>query len=92
MKPIVLSEQGWDKLRQHLIDTHPKSVMMVRSKMREVLGFTSRLYTDWINEPNRYGGMGYRHREYHLDFFDEAKRTFFLLKYGDWIEQKDENS
>lgn len=85
MKPIVLSEQTWDKLRQHLTATHPKSVMMMRSKMREVLGFTPRLYMVWVNEPNRYGGMGYRRREYHLDFFDEAKQTMFLLKYTDWI-------
>jgi hypothetical protein len=91
MKPIVLSEQAWNKLRQHLTATQPKSVMLVRSKMREVLGFTCRLYTDWVNEPNRYGGMGYRKCEYHLDFFDEAKRTMFLLKYTDWI-QSDKDS
>lgn len=87
MKPVVLSEQAWDKLRQHLTATQPKSVMMLRSRMREVLGFTARLHTNWINEPNRYGGTGYRSREYHLDFFNEAKRTMFLLKYTDWIDR-----
>jgi hypothetical protein len=85
VKPIVMSEDGWLKLRQHLIQTQPKSVMMMRWKMLEVLGFTDRLHTVWIDKPNRYGGMGYQRREVHLDFFNESKRTFFLLKYGDWL-------
>jgi hypothetical protein len=85
VKPIVMPEDSWFKLRQHLIQTQPKSVMMMRWKMLEVLGFTDRLHTVWIDKPNRYGGMGYQRREVHLDFFNESKRTFFLLKYGDWL-------
>ena len=80
-----MPEDNWFKLRQHLIQTQPKSVMMMRWKMLEVLGFTDRLHTVWIDKPNRYGGMGYQRREVHLDFFNESKRTFFLLKYGDWL-------
>jgi hypothetical protein len=85
VKPIVMPEDSWIKLRQHLIQTQPKSVMMMRWKMLEVLGFTDRLHTVWIDKPNRYGGMGYQRREIHLDFFNESKQTFFLLKYGDWL-------
>jgi hypothetical protein len=91
MKPIVLSEENWYKLKYHLQQSHPKSVMMVRWKMREVLGFTDRLHTKWINKPNKWGGMSYEERQIHLDFFDETKRTFFLLKYTDWVGQRDEN-
>jgi hypothetical protein len=89
MKPIVLPEPVWLKLREHLVQTQPRSVMMIRGKMKEVLGFTDRLHTNWINKPNKYGGMGYEQRQIHLDFFNEAKRTFFLLKYGDYIDSKD---
>jgi hypothetical protein len=90
MKPIVLEEEQWLKLRHHLYQTQPRSVMLTRWKMREVLGFTDRLHTEWIaNKPNRYGGMGYTQRQVHLDFFDEAKRTFFLLKYTDWLRDED---
>lgn len=92
MKALVMSEQNWLKIRNHLIQTQPKSVMLTRWKMRDVLGFTDRLHSEWVNEVNKWGGMGYERREVHLDFFDEAKRTFFLLKYSDWIGQKDENS
>jgi len=87
MKPIVLSEPAWYKLKYHLFQTHPKSVMLTRWKMKEVLGFTDRLHTEWIDTPN---SKVYAQRQVHLDFFDEAKRTFFLLKYTDWI--KSENS
>ena len=83
MKPVVMTEQNWLKLRYLLIQTQPKSVMLTRWKMRKVLGFTDRLHTVWVKiEPD---GTGYERREVHLDFFDEAKKTFFLLKYGDWI-------
>jgi len=85
VKPIVLSEDNWLKLRYQLKQTYPKSVMLTRWKMREVLGFTDRLHEEWINKPNRFGGMGYTQRQIYLDFFDEAKKTFFLLKYGDWV-------
>jgi hypothetical protein len=91
MKPIKLSEQDWAKLRYQLIQTQPKSVMLSREKMRRVLGFTDRKHTYWINEVNKWGDMGYQETEIHLDFFDESKRTFFLLKYTDWIRQKDED-
>jgi hypothetical protein len=90
MKPIVLLEPVWLKLREHLFQTQPRSVMMIRGKTKEVLGFTDRLHTVWIdNKVNKYGGMGYQERQIHLDFFDEAKLTFFLLKYGDYIDPKD---
>jgi hypothetical protein len=92
VKPIVMSEDNWLKLRHHLFQTQPKSVMLTRWKMREVLGFTDRLHTEWINKPNMYGGMGYQERQVHLDFFDEAKLTFFLLKYTDWISNENSHS
>ena len=90
VKPIILSEQHWLDLRSHLFQTQPKSVMLTRWKMKQVLGFTDRLHTEWINKPNKWGGMGYEQRQVYLDFFDEAKQTFFLLKYTDWI--RNENS
>ena len=92
MKALILTEQNWMKLRYQLFQTQPKSVMLTRWKMREVLGFTDRLHTEWVNEVNKWGGMGYEHREVHLDFYDEAKLTFFLLKYSDWIRTENADS
>lgn len=83
MKPIVLTEHNWLKLKYHLLQTQPKSVMLTRWKMREVLGFTDRRHREF------YSTTGYQ-TVICLDFYDEAKKTFFLLKYSDWI--RDENS
>ncbi len=81
MKPIVLSKDKWFTLRQEIDRTHPKSVTMVRWKMREVLGFTVREHREWRED---YVELVPR-TMIHLDFYDDSKRTFFLLKYGDWI-------
>jgi hypothetical protein len=82
MKPIVLSEQNWAKLRFHLMETQPKSVMLTRWKMREVLGFTDRVHHEF------YSTTGHK-TVICLDFYDEAKKTMFLLKYTDWIKSED---
>lgn len=81
MKPLVLTEQNWAKLRYQLNLSQPRSVMLSRSKMREVLGFTPRTHTDWKDDEVSLRPV----TMVHLDFFDDSKRTFFLLKYGDWI-------
>jgi hypothetical protein len=87
VKPIILSERSWVNLRHHLFQTQPKSVMLTRWKMKKVLGFTDRLHSEWVDKPN---SEGYFQKRVYLDFFDESKKTFFLLKYSDWL--KDENS
>ena len=81
MKPIVLSKDKWLTLRKEIDRTHPRSVTMVRWKMREVLGFTVREHKEWRKDYVELTPI----TTIHLDLFDESKRTFFLLKYGDWI-------
>lgn len=88
MKPIELSKQQWQKLRKYLMETQPKSVMLSREKMRRVLGFTDRKHQSWVNKVNKWGGMGYQNTVIHLDFFSEKKRTFFILKYADYLNEK----
>ena len=79
LKPVVLSEETWRRVREHLFQTQPKSVMLTRWKMREVLGFTDRAHREWTEDGD------YHRTVIHLDFFDEPKRTMFLLKYSDWM-------
>ena len=97
MKAIVLSIGEWENIIAEVAKYHPKSVVLTRWKMKEVLGFTPREHEEWVGsyddaspEDRRAGRHGYK-TSIHLDFYDEAKKTFFLLKYGDWIGQKDEN-
>jgi hypothetical protein len=78
-KSIRMSENDWEQLRARLKNDYSPSVLLIRSKMRNVLGFTDREYTTWdLN--------GHFTKEIHLDFFNEPKRTMFLLKYSEYIK------
>ena len=80
MKPIVISKQQWTALKEKVNKDYPPSVSLVREKMKRVLGFTPRLHEEWDAR------SGY-HITMHLDFFDEQKRTMFLLKYSEYVAQ-----
>jgi hypothetical protein len=49
--------------------------------MREILGFTSRTHIDHKEEDWR------KRSTIRLDFYNEAKRTMFLLKYSEYLER-----
>lgn len=87
-KPIVLKKSEWDNLEHKIKQENPPSVYMIRSKMREVLGFTVRKHAMWIDKKDDIewkvsngNRKGYYRDEIHLDFYDESKRTFFIMKY-----------
>ena len=85
MKAIVLKPIQWEELKQKLAEDYPPAVMLLRYKRREVLGFTERYHDQWVAHTKNE--FGYYRKEVHLDFFDDAKRTFFTLKYGDYLEK-----
>jgi hypothetical protein len=84
MKAIILSKPQWYALKEKVNQDYPPSVSLVREKMKRVLGFTPRLHETWDSR------TGYT-IEMHLDFFDEQKRTMFLLKYSEYV-RKDSNA
>jgi hypothetical protein len=79
VKTIKLSQATWLKIYNDIAKHHPPSVLLVRSKMRKVLGFTSRIHSEW----NAWAGM--RIEQIHLDFFSENKYTMFILKYSEYL-------
>jgi hypothetical protein len=97
-KAIVMSHSQWDQIFEKIKQREKPSTYLSRSKMREVLGFTHRNHEEWIKfEDSKYrdpddewlyeSGEGYfagkkHERTVRLDFYDEKKRTMFLLKYG----------
>ena len=85
MKALVLKPTQWEDLKKQLAQDYPPAVMLLRYKRRELLGFTERHHRRWL--PGVPGSVGYYQVEVHLDFFDDAKRTFFTLKYGDCLER-----
>jgi len=85
MKSIKITEKSWAKIYSRLITEHPPSYIIIRDKMKERLGFVFRRHERWEKyiDP-RYGNEKNRHiEEFFLDFYDEKKRTIFLLKYGE---------
>lgn len=84
--PVILSQKQWGQLHRQLAKDYPSSVMLIREKMKVVLGFTVRWHKEWILEP------GQQHRNLEkkicLDFYNEPKRTWFLLKYSDYINNE----
>ena len=81
-KPVQLTEGQWEEIRQHIADNYPPSVLLIRDCMRRNLGFTMRVHTKaypwWGHGENLSPTIM-------LDFYDEPKRTMFLLKYGDYL-------
>jgi hypothetical protein len=73
---ITLKRHEWYKIKEQLNEEYKEtpSVMLMRTKMKKVLGFTVRFNNEWDEDVN------IRHIVY-LDFFDEQKKTLFILKY-----------
>lgn len=80
-KAISLSHSQWNKLYDRLKKEVPISTLMIRSRMREQLGFTARDHVKWNQN---YTGKIYT---VELDFYSESKRTMFLLKYSDIVSK-----
>jgi len=75
MKTIKLRYDNWQRIREQLLQEYPKSAIIIRWKMKEVLGFTTR-------DDNSYR---LENSPVYLDFFDEKKYTFFCLKFSEYI-------
>ena len=82
-KPIVISKQSWNNIKNKIQKDQPASVLLIRDRMKFVLGFTPREHTEWSIGDDHYNTT------VRLDFFDEKKRIMFLLRYSDLIHEKD---
>ena len=76
-KPIRVTERQWALIYNQIASTYPHSVLLIRDKMKQVLGFTTRRHHGPDPSTGMYESVLY------LDFFDEPKRTMFLLKYSE---------
>lgn len=77
-QPILLTEAQWADIHHRLAREYADrpSVMIIRSAMRQELGFTVRRYR---SEP--YQDARYQETKICLDFYDDVKKTLFVLKY-----------
>ena len=81
MSTLKLTVEQWKLIRTDLHTEYPKSVFMLKDKMRKVLGFTVREHNEWIPKPDG----GYGEHSIRLDFYNERKYTMFLLKYSEYL-------
>jgi len=63
------------------------SVLLIRDKMRRVLGFTQRYHKEWVEKGTREDGRNYGYyREYTvLDFYNESAKSWFLIKFAEQL-------
>lgn len=81
MPTLKLTIDQWQQIRTDLHTEHPKSVFMLKNKMRAVLGFTVREHNEWV--PKMDGGFS--NHSIRLDFYNERKYTMFILKYSEYL-------
>jgi hypothetical protein len=90
-RPLILSMPTWKNIYQHIKKDYPPSVFLIRDRMKSVLGFTTREHEAWIPQSVDIGdvryGTRYKETYMHLDFYNDSKRTMFLLKYSEFISQ-----
>jgi hypothetical protein len=73
---ITLTPMEWNTIQDQLLDDWPRSHILLRSVMKRELGFTVRKRDVWQGS-----GLIYTTTTVYLDFFDDAKETWFTLKY-----------
>ena len=78
MKPIKISERAYEELLLVLKRDYPPSVLYISWKRESVLGLSFRHHTIW----ELYSSE----TVVYLDFYDELKQTFFLIKYGEYLK------
>lgn len=76
-KSISLSAVQWGNLYIRLKQDFPITTLLIRSRMRDTLGFVPRDHYDYDLKKTTI----------ELDFYDEGKRVMFLLRYGDIVSR-----
>ena len=81
---IVLTRTQWTEIFEKIKSEYPPSTYLIRSNMRERLGFTLREHTPWIQtykdgDPGPHGFYG--KVQFCLDFYNDSAESWFRLKY-----------
>jgi len=77
IKHWELTHGEWERIREQIRAEHGQSMIMLRSKMRDELGFTPREHLMWLKKMDG----GHYSTVIHIDFYSEQARTYFLMKY-----------
>jgi hypothetical protein len=89
---IFHSVREFEELHYHLLEEHGRATMLVSWRTKRELGFTIRHHKGLVpHDESEWQVMkseGWNHRyhyedQVHLDFYNEAQQSFFVLKYLD---------
>lgn len=85
---IELRNWQWDMIFARLKEEYAgtPSMFLMRSKMRECLGFVHRYHKQWVNKETR----GYYRECVCIDFYNAAAESMFRLKYADVLNMENE--
>jgi len=78
-RTLILTPLRWELLLIELRKHHSFSVCHVTDKQKEVLGFVRRYH---VSKDDK----GHWIETIRLDFYDDAKQTFFMLKYSEFLD------
>ena len=87
---IFHSVREFEELHHRLFEEHGRATMLVSWRMKRELGFTIRHHKGLVehgeSEWQIMKSEGWNHRyhyedQVHLDFYNEAQQSFFVLKY-----------
>ena len=87
---IFHSVREFEELHHQLLEEYGRSTMLISWRMKRELGFTIRHHQGLVpHDETEWAVMkeqGWDHRyhyesQVHLDFYNEAQQTFFVLKY-----------
>ena len=84
----------WSELQAQLINEYGVSIIAIRDRCRRELGFTVRHHqglVKWASDPDykdeelwlesEFKNRWHYEDQVHLDFYNPAQQTFFVLKY-----------
>lgn len=71
---IKLTRKEWRDIRLALAKEYPLSVLLIRDVMKRELGFLDRVHTEYDHQTGSTSTIC-------LDFYDDAKETWFRMKY-----------
>ena len=88
MKAVVLRHCEWDRIFKQIKEDYKDTpaTYLIRSRMKDNLGFTYREHAVWRNEDeylsiDDHNDWRDLRTEIHIDFYSESARTMFLLRY-----------
>ena len=87
---IFHSVREFEELHHRLLEEHGRATILVSWRMKRELGFTIRHHKglekrddiEWeFVKAEGWDNRYYYQSQVHLDFYNEAQQTFFVLKY-----------